>query len=70
MTGYSAYWVGQIARRYNRDGPEGMRDRRHTVVVHPHVLLTEGEHTDLRAALAEPHPAGALVRAHGGRMDW
>jgi hypothetical protein len=22
-TGYSAYWIGQTARRYNRDGPEG-----------------------------------------------
>lgn len=28
VTGYSAYWIGQIARRYNRDGPDGMRDRR------------------------------------------
>jgi hypothetical protein len=24
MTGYSAYWIGQIARRYNRDGPDGV----------------------------------------------
>jgi transposase len=60
VTGYSAYWVGQIARRYNRDGPDDMRDRRHTARAHghPHVLLTEGEQADLRAALAEPHPAG------------
>lgn len=29
MTEYSAYWNGQIARRYNRDGPDGVRDRRH-----------------------------------------
>jgi transposase len=60
VTGYSAYWVGQIARRYNRDGPDGMRDRRHTAQAHghPHALLTEGEQTDLRAALAEPCPDG------------
>lgn len=28
VTGYSAYWVGQIARRHNRDGPDGVRDPR------------------------------------------
>lgn len=35
VTGYSAYWIGRIARRYNRDGPDGMRDRRHTAEAHP-----------------------------------
>jgi hypothetical protein len=29
VTGYSAYWIGHIAHRYNRDGPDGVRDRRH-----------------------------------------
>ena len=29
VTGYSAYWIGQIAQRYNIDGPDGVRDRRH-----------------------------------------
>jgi Homeodomain-like domain len=29
VTGYSAYWIGQIAKRYNTDGPDGVRDRRH-----------------------------------------
>jgi Homeodomain-like domain len=58
VTGYSAYWVGQIVRRYNRDGPDGVRDRRHTAQVRPRVLLPEGEHADLRTALAAPHPAG------------
>lgn len=78
VTGYSAYWVGQIARRYNRDGPDGMRDRRHTAQAdgHPHVLLTEGEQANLRAALAGPHPAGdrwcgrtvaAWIGEHRGR---
>ena len=60
VTGYSAYWIGQIARRYNRDGPDGVRDRRHTAAVHSRVLLIEGEHADadLQVALAAPHPAG------------
>jgi hypothetical protein len=29
VTGYSGYWIGHIARRYNSDGPDGMRDQRH-----------------------------------------
>ena len=37
VTGYSAYWVGQIARRYNRLGPDGIRDRRHTAQLHRHL---------------------------------
>jgi hypothetical protein len=28
VTGYLAYWIGQIARRYNTEGPDGVRDRR------------------------------------------
>ncbi len=28
VTGYSTYWIGQIARRYNAAGPDGVRDRR------------------------------------------
>src|SRR5262245_56874566 len=28
ITGYSANWVGQIAWRYNTEGPDGVRDRR------------------------------------------
>lgn len=26
VTGYSAYWIGQIARRYNQAGPDAGRD--------------------------------------------
>jgi transposase len=29
ITGYSAYWIGRIARRYNYHGPDGVRDLRH-----------------------------------------
>src|SRR5215469_3758111 len=60
VTGYSAYWIGQIARRYNPDGPDGLRDRRHTAQAeaHPRVLLPAGEHADVRTELTRPHPAG------------
>jgi len=30
VTGYSAYWIGQIAKRYNAQGPAGMHNRQHT----------------------------------------
>lgn len=29
-TSYSRYWIGQIAKRYNAEGPEGMHNRRYT----------------------------------------
>jgi transposase len=28
ITGYSAYWIGRIARRYNEHGPTGVKDLR------------------------------------------
>ncbi|HEV8193682.1 MAG TPA: winged helix-turn-helix domain-containing protein [Ktedonobacterales bacterium] len=29
LTGYSAYWIGRIAQRYNQHGPDGVKDLRH-----------------------------------------
>src|SRR5215467_10511136 len=29
ITGYSASWIGHIARRYNEHGPHGVNDLRH-----------------------------------------
>src|SRR5947209_4193843 len=60
VTGYSAYWIGQIARRYNRAGPASVRDqRRHGRAQRAQQpLLTEEQQAALRAALAEPHPSG------------
>src|SRR5260370_654291 len=57
MTGYSAYWIGQSARRYNRDGPDGVGDRRHSVrAQRPH--LSDARLAELRHALAGPPPEG------------
>src|SRR5260221_1508986 len=57
VTGYSAYWIGQIARRYNADGPDGVRDRRHSVCAgRPH--LSGVRLAELQQALARPHPEG------------
>src|SRR6478735_6935424 len=57
VTGYSAYWVGQIARRYNRAGPDAVRDQRRHGRARP-PLLTEEQQVALHTALAEPHPTG------------
>ena len=57
ITGYSAYWIGQIARRYNTDGPNGVRDRRHaTCAGRP--ALPASHLAELRAAVTGPHLDG------------
>jgi transposase len=55
ITGYSAYWIGQIARRYNAVGPQGVQDQRH--LARPHrPLLTAAQYDELHAALSGPAP--------------
>jgi transposase len=55
LTGYSAYWIGQIARRYNARGPEGVEDQRR--LARPHrQLLTAAHSEELHAALHGPAP--------------
>jgi transposase len=57
VTGYSAYWIGQIARRYNAAGPDALGDGRHRS--HGQRSQLSGEHqAALRTALTETHPAG------------
>jgi transposase len=59
MTGYSAYWIGQLARRYNAGGAEALVDQRHVTCTHRPPLLTETSGlAALRAALAGPAPLG------------
>ena len=53
VIGYRAYWIGQIAKRYNEQGPEGMRNRRHTTSYRPAPVLSPEHQEELRAILAE-----------------
>jgi transposase len=53
VIGYRAYWIGQIAKRYNEQGPEGMRNRRHTTSYRPAPVLSTEQQQDLRAELAQ-----------------
>ena len=51
ITGYSAYWIGRIARRYNEHGPAGVNDLRHQS--RPSApLLSALQQDELVAALA------------------
>lgn len=58
MTGYSAYWIGQVARRFNDAGAEGLVNHRRHSRPNPHALLTDanGGLAALRTALAGPAP--------------
>ena len=58
-TGYSATWIGTIAKRYNREGPDGIGDRRHA---NPGAtsLLSAEQLAELDAALERPAPDGGL----------
>jgi len=51
ITGYSAYWIGQIARCYNERGPDGVKDQRHQSRTST-LLLSASQQNDLVAALA------------------
>lgn len=53
VTGYRAYWIGQIAKRDNQEGPSGMVNRRHTTSYRPPAVLSPKLQEELRAALAE-----------------
>ncbi len=59
-TGYSRYWIGQLAKRYNEQGPRGMTDRRRTDSRRAPLLLSGPQQDELRQALQEPAPEGQL----------
>ena len=58
-TGYSAVWIGQLAKRYNAEGSAGMVNRQHTRVRTTPTLLSSAQLEELRVALAGPAPDGA-----------
>jgi hypothetical protein len=48
VTGYSPYWIGQIAKRYNQQGRNGMRNRRHTTSHRAPPALTTAQQEEVR----------------------
>src|SRR3954471_19750718 len=59
VTGYGRRWVGEVARRYDEGGPDGLGDRRRGNAGARPLLGAEGE-AALRVALAEPPADGGL----------
>lgn len=53
VTGYSAYWIGQLAKRYNAEGPTGMHNRRHTTSRRTPPAVSPALQEELRQAVAE-----------------
>ena len=76
-TGYSRSWIGQIAKRLNTEGAEGLRNRRHThahraaPMLAPEQLGELGELGELGAlgALGELGALGAAVRGAAPEGD-
>src|SRR5258706_246952 len=52
VTGYSAYWIGQLAKRYNTEGPDGMHNRRHTTSHRHSPTVPPALQEELRQAVA------------------
>src|SRR5215472_12657208 len=61
VIGYRAYWIGQIAKRYNEQGPEGMRNRRHTTPYRPAPVLSAEQQEELRAAFSQAAASGCFL---------
>src|SRR3954464_15008751 len=78
VTGYGRRWVGEVARRYDEGGPDGLGDRRRGNAGARPLLGAEDE-AALRAALAKPPADGgpwtgpevaAWMAARLGRKVW
>src|SRR6476661_2835513 len=57
-TGYSAYWIGQIAKRYNAEGADGMRNRQYTHSHRGQPLVSPELLAELAEAVRSPAPEG------------
>ena len=58
-TGYTRTWIGQIAKRYNAEGPAGMVNRQHTTSWRAPRMLSAEQQEELRVALAGRAPNGS-----------
>jgi transposase len=57
-TGFKTDWVRRLVRRYNKDGPSSLGDRRASNGREP--LLSEAQRQELLVALGQPAPDGGL----------
>ena len=69
-TGYTRTWSGQIAKRYNVEGPDGMVNRQHTMSWRAPRMLSATQQEELRAALAGSAPDGATHWTCWAVAEW
>ncbi len=69
-TGYTRAWIGQIAKRYNAQGPEGMVNRQRTTSWRAPRMLSVEQQEELRQALAGPVPDGSTQWRARAVADW
>jgi transposase len=69
-TGYTRTWIGQIAKRYNAEGPAGMVNRQHTTSWRAPRMLSAAQQEELRAALAGRAPDGSKHWSCRAVADW
>src|SRR5260370_10441184 len=69
-TGYTRTWIGQIAKRYNAEGPAGMVNRQRTTSWRAPRMLTGEQQEELRQALAGPAPDGGKHRSCRAGGGW
>ena len=69
-TGYNRGWIGQLAKRYNEQGPAGMINRQHTTSWRAPRMLSAELQEELRAVLAGPAPDGAKRWRARDVADW
>jgi transposase len=69
-TGYTASWIGQIAKRYNTEGPVGMVNRQHTTSWRAPRMLSAQQQEELRQVIAGNAPEGAKRWTARAVADW
>jgi transposase len=69
-TGYNRAWIGQIAKRYNEQGPAGMVNRQHTTSWRAPRMLSAAQQEELRQALAGRAPDGSKHWSCRAVADW
>src|SRR5262245_57318095 len=69
-TGYTRTWIGQIAKRYNAQGPAGMINRQRTTSWRAPRMLSGEQQEELRQALAGPAFDGSKPWSCRAVADW
>ena len=69
-TGYTRAWIGQIAKRYNEQGPDEMHNRRRTMSWRTPRMVSTEQQEALRQALAGPALDGLNHWRARAVADW